>query len=72
MLWAEEARRRFDAQVLPLLSETALMLRVVLVLRDQESVLRLAADGHLGYYALQDSPAQTQQVVIFSGDTTGL
>lgn len=72
VLWAEEARRRFDAQLLPLLSETVLMLTVVLVLRDQESVLRLAADGHLGYYALQDSPAQTQQVVIFSGDTTGL
>ncbi|WP_434391471.1 hypothetical protein [Melittangium boletus] len=72
VLWAEEARRRFDAQVLPLLSETVLMLTVVLVLRDQESVLRLAPDGHLGYYALQDSPAQTQQVVIFSGDTTGL
>jgi len=71
-LWAEEARRRFDAELLPLLSETVLMLTVVLVLRDQESVLRLAPDSFLGYYALQDSPAQTQQVVIFSGDTTGL
>jgi len=72
VLWAEEARRRFDAELRPLLSETVLMLSVVLVLRDQESVLRLARDSHLGYYALQDSPAQTQQVLIFSGDTTGL
>ncbi|ATB33997.1 hypothetical protein [Melittangium boletus] len=72
VLWAEEALRRFNEELSPLLSETVLMLTVILVLRDQESVLRLARDSPLGYYALQDSPAQTQQVVIFSGDTTGL
>ena len=70
--WAVEARRRFDANLAPLLSESVLMLTVILVLRDQEGVLRIERDSHLGYDPLQGAPVQTQQVLLFSGDTTSL
>ncbi|HEX8821096.1 MAG TPA: hypothetical protein VF794_14300 [Archangium sp.] len=69
--WAVEARRRFEADLLPLLSETVLMLTVILVLRDQEGFLRLERESHLGYDPLHGAPVQTQQVLLFSGDTSG-
>ena len=68
--WAVEARRRFEADVLPLLSETVLMLTVVLVLREQESVLRIERASHLGYDPLHGAPPQPQQILLFSGDTS--
>jgi hypothetical protein len=68
--WAVEALRRFEADLLPLLSETVLMLTVILVLRDQEGFLRLERESHLGYDPLQGTPVQTQQVLLFSGDTS--
>jgi len=68
--WAIEARRRFEAEVLPLLSETVLMLTVVLVLREQESVLRIERASHLGYDPLHGAPPQPQQILLFSGDTS--
>ncbi|MDC0713583.1 hypothetical protein POL68_34275 [Stigmatella sp. ncwal1] len=68
--WAVEARRRFDADVLPLLSDKVLMLNVVLVLREQESVLRIERDSHLGYDPLKGVPPQAQHVLLFSGDTS--
>lgn len=70
--WAMEARRRFEANLAPLLSESVLMLTVILVLRDQEGFLRIERDSHLGYDPLQGAPVQTQQVLLFSGDTTSL
>ena len=72
--WTVEARRRLESDVLPLLAETSLMLTVTLVLRDQEGVLRLERDSRLGYFPLQGGPgggAETQQVLLFSGDTRG-
>ncbi len=68
--WAVEAQRRFETDLLPLLSERVLMLTVLLVLRDQEGVLRIERDSHLGYDPLQGAPVQTQQVLLFSGDTS--
>jgi hypothetical protein len=68
--WAVEAHRRFEKDLLPLLSDTALMLTVILVLRDQEGFLRLERESHLGYDPLHGTPVQSQQVVLFSGDTT--
>jgi hypothetical protein len=68
--WAVEARRRFEADVLPLLSETVLMLTVILVLRDQEGFLRFERDSHLGFDPLYEAPVQTRQVLLFSGDTS--
>jgi hypothetical protein len=70
--WAVEARRRFEADLLPLLSETVLMLTVILVLRDQEGVLRLERQSHLGYDPLHGIPVQTRQVLLFSGDTSNI
>lgn len=76
--WAVEARRRFDKTVVPLLSETVLMLTVLLILRDKEGFLRLERDSHLGYEPLQgmdplqDTLDQQQVVLLFSGDTTSL
>lgn len=69
--WAVEARRRLEGDLLPLLSETVLMLTVVLVLREQEGVLRMEHDSHLGYDPLESAPGQAQQILLFSGDTTG-
>jgi hypothetical protein len=69
--WAVEAQRRFETDVLPLLSETVLMLTVIVVLRDQEGFLRLERESHLGYDPLEGAPVQTQQVILFSGDTKG-
>jgi hypothetical protein len=68
--WAVEARRRFEADLLPLLSETVLMLTVILVLRDQEDFLRIERDSHLGFAPLYDAPVETRQVLLFSGDTS--
>jgi hypothetical protein len=68
--WAVEARRRFEADLLPLLSETVLMLTVILVLRDQEGFLRLERESHLGYDPLHGAPVETRQVLLFSGDTS--
>jgi hypothetical protein len=68
--WAVEARRRFEADVLPLLCETVLMLTVILVLRDQEGFLRFERDSHLGFDPLFEAPVQTRQVLLFSGDTS--
>ncbi|SEL89213.1 Type VI secretion, VasB, ImpH, VC_A0111 [Stigmatella aurantiaca] len=68
--WAVEARRRFSSDVLPLLTDKVLMLSVILLLREQESVLRIERDSHLGYEPLKVSAAQTQHVVLFSGDTS--
>ncbi len=68
--WAVEARRRFEADVLPLLSETVLMLTVVLVLREQESMLRIERASHLGYDPLHGAPPEPQQILLFSGDTS--
>ncbi|WP_225411741.1 type VI secretion system baseplate subunit TssG [Stigmatella hybrida] len=69
--WAVEARRRFESEVLPLLSDKMLMLTVILVLRDQEGFLRIERDSHLGYDPLKGVPAQAQHVLLFSGDTAG-
>jgi hypothetical protein len=69
--WAVEALRRFEAKLLPLLSETVLMLTVILVLRDQEGFLRLERQSHLGYDPLHGAPVETRQVLLFSGDTSG-
>ncbi|MFL5349776.1 MAG: hypothetical protein ACJ8AT_33680 [Hyalangium sp.] len=68
--WALEARRRFEAELLPLLSETVLMLTVILVMHEQEGVLRLERSSHLGYDALQEAALEAQQVLLFSGDTS--
>lgn len=68
--WAVEARRRFEADVLPLLSETVLMLTVILVLRDQEGFLRFERDSHLGFDPLYEAPVETRQVLLFMGDTS--
>ena len=68
--WAVEARRRFETKLLPLLSESVFMLTVFLVLRDQEGALRLERDSYLGYEPLQDASSYTQQVLLFSGDTS--
>ncbi|OJH40305.1 hypothetical protein [Cystobacter ferrugineus] len=68
--WAVEARRRFESDLLPLLSESVFMLTVFLVLRDQEAVLRIEQDSYLGYEPLQDASLYTQQVLLFSGDTS--
>ncbi|MGZ3460708.1 MAG: hypothetical protein ACXU86_19650 [Archangium sp.] len=68
--WAVEAQRRFEAELLPLLSETVLMLTVILVLRDQEGFLRLERDSHLGYDPLEGAPVETRQVLLFMGDTS--
>lgn len=70
--WAVEARRRFEADLVPLLSESVLMLTVILVLRDQEGFLRIERDSHLGYDPLHGAPVHTQQVLLFSGDTSSL
>jgi hypothetical protein len=68
--WAIEARRRLEADLLPLLSETVLMLTVILVLRDQEGFLRIERQSHLGYDPLHGAPVETRQVLLFSGDTS--
>jgi len=68
--WAVEARRRFEKDLLPLLSESVLMLTVILVLRDQEGFLRLERESHLGYDPLHGAPVETRQVLLFSGDTS--
>jgi hypothetical protein len=68
--WAVEARRRLDTHLLPLLAESVFMLTVFLVLRDQEDTLRLERDSYLGYEPLQDASTYTQQVLLFSGDTS--
>jgi hypothetical protein len=68
--WAVEARRRFEGDLLPLLSESVLMLTVILVLRDQEGFLRLERESHLGYDPLHGAPVETRQVLLFSGDTS--
>jgi hypothetical protein len=68
--WAVEARRRFESDILPLLSESVFMLTVFLVLRDQQGVLRTERDSYLGYDPLQESSLYTQQVLLFSGDTS--
>jgi hypothetical protein len=68
--WAVEARRRFESDLLPLLSESVFMLTVFLVLRDQEGILRIERDSYLGYEPLQDASLYTQQVLLFSGDTS--
>jgi hypothetical protein len=68
--WAVEALRRFESKLLPLLSETVLMLTVILVLRDQEGFLRLERQSHLGYDPLHGAPVGTRQVLLFSGDTS--
>lgn len=68
--WAVEARRRFSSDVLPLLTDKVLMLSVILLLREQESVLRIERDSHLGYEPLKVPASQTQHVVLFSGDTS--
>jgi hypothetical protein len=70
--WALEARRRFEEDLLPLLSETVLMLTVILVMREQEGILRLERASHLGYDALQEPSPEAQQVLLFSGDTSSL
>jgi hypothetical protein len=76
--WAVEAQRRFDRTLAPLLSETVLMLTVVLVLREKEGFLRIERSSHLGYDPLQgddpreDVPPPQQVVLLFSGDTTSL
>ncbi|HEX5745421.1 MAG TPA: hypothetical protein VFZ09_04200 [Archangium sp.] len=68
--WAIEAQRRLEAQLLPLLSETVLMLTVILVLREQEGFLRIERQSHLGYDPLHGAEVQTRQVLLFSGDTS--
>lgn len=68
--WAVEARRRLEAKLLPLLSETVLMLTVILVLREQEGFLRIERQSHLGYDPLHGAPVETRQVLLFSGDTS--
>ncbi len=70
--WAVEALRRFETELAPLLSESVLMLTVLLVLRDREGFLRLERESHLGYDPLQGVPVHTQQVLLFSGDTSSL
>jgi hypothetical protein len=68
--WAVEALRRFEEDLLPLLSDTVLMLTVILVLRDQEGFLRIERDSHLGYDPLEGAPVEVRQVILFSGDTS--
>ncbi|KFA87779.1 hypothetical protein [Archangium violaceum] len=68
--WAIEARRRLETELLPLLSETVLMLTVILVLRDQEGFLRIENQSHLGYDPLHGAPVETRHVLLFSGDTS--
>ncbi len=70
--WAFEARRRFEQHLVPLLSESGLMLTVVVVLREREGFLRIERDSHLGYDPLHGAPPQAQHVLLFSGDTSSL
>jgi hypothetical protein len=70
--WAVEARRRFETALAPLLSETVLMLTVILVLREREGFLRIERDSHLGFDPLHGAPPQPQRVLLFSGDTSSL
>ncbi|WP_224249589.1 hypothetical protein [Hyalangium gracile] len=70
--WAVEAGRRFESDLLPLLSESVFMLTVVLVMNEQEGILRLERASHLGYDALQEPALQAQQVLLFSGETSSL
>jgi hypothetical protein len=76
--WAVEAQRRFEQALAPLLSETVLMLTVILILREKEGFLRIERSSHLGYDPLhgddprQDASPPQQVVLLFSGDTTSL
>jgi len=72
--WAQEAVRRLDAHILPLLSDKNLFLEVWLVVVGSVSTARLAAsqrspDSFLGYDPLGRSASQpeTQRVLLFSG-----
>lgn len=68
--WAREAPRRLEQALLPLLSDTALLLTVVLVLRDQEDHARVEDDSYLSYAPIIGGPEHPQRIVLFSGDTT--
>ncbi|HEY8212245.1 MAG TPA: hypothetical protein VIG99_32405 [Myxococcaceae bacterium] len=66
--WAVEARHRLESDLMPLLSETALLLTVILVLRERESFLRVEDDSFLAYDPLHGAPVQAQRVLLYSGD----
>lgn len=71
--WADAAQKRLDDQVLPLLSEMGLHLRVRLVFRDRSTYTRLQSANFLGYqplYGYAPAPGQrtVQQVLLWQGE----
>ena len=63
--WVDEAQRRLEAQVRPILSGLEVALVVVLVFRGGAEPLRLAQDGRIGYGWLAGSPDGGQRVVVW-------
>lgn len=80
--WAAEIERRLDEILVPLLAETALPLRMVLIVRDGAGYARVRDDSFLGYDAMRGPPKpaiappppenddDSQKVPIFNGDVT--
>lgn len=74
--WESEAVRRLREDVLPILREHRLYLRVLLVFRDQPSWLLLSAERHLGHQPvfaerLRTAPRQVRSAVLFDGEVGG-
>jgi hypothetical protein len=67
--WAEEAPRRLERRLLPRLTDTSLLLTVVLILRDQNDHARVQDDSYLSYAPIIGGPESPQRIVLFSGDT---
>lgn len=67
--WAQEAPRRLERMILPLLAGMTLLLTVVLVLRDVDDYARVEDDSFIGYAPIIGGPDSPQRIVLFSGDT---
>ncbi len=65
--WAHEALRRLEGQILPMLADYDLSIKVIVVIRHRSGWARLSHDSLLGYDALRGGKPKVKRAVIFRG-----
>ena len=68
--WAEEVRRRLDSIIFPAIAETAVDVRVSLVIRSEKVWAALKPTSYLGFDRLKGGARRNREVQVWKGQVT--
>ena len=65
--WPDEAKRRFNEQIAPLLGNMNVNMELFLIIREQSSLARISRGSYLGYDRIRGGEATKRRILIYRG-----